>query len=284
MVCPAPVPRLNQKPDFQSTLIIQIPRKLSGILYEYRSKSNSFIQLNRKSMVKSALVVIDLQEDFLPPNGSLAVKDGRSIVSGIVALLNLYKYAWSFIAATHDWHPSNHISFASQHGVEPFSEVELNHPLGAEDGAGKTLTRKFTVWPDHCVQGTSGAMLDPQFNKTFQSLQSRVLTANTKKGYLQDREYYSCLSDCWQTHHTELEGLLREAGISHVVLVGIAYDFCVLHSALDFVRCGFTTYVVSDLSRPVYPENNAETEKAYSDAGVVVVKSVQDLPDELFES
>ncbi|OBA20288.1 Isochorismatase hydrolase [Metschnikowia bicuspidata var. bicuspidata NRRL YB-4993] len=234
-------------------------------------------------MVKSALVVIDLQEDFLPPSGSLAVEDGRSIVDGIVELLDLAKFPWTFVAATHDWHPKDHILFASQHKAEPYSQVQLPHPLGQKTSTGLVETREFTVWPDHCVQNTPGASLEPRFDKAFHNLQHEVLIANTQKGYLKDREYYLCLSDCWKTHHTELEALLKEAGISHVVLVGLAYDFCVLHSAIDFVQCGFTTYVVSDLSRSVFPEKKTETDGLYADAGVVVLHSALDLPRELFE-
>lgn len=234
-------------------------------------------------MVKAALIVIDVQEDFLPPNGSLAVENGRAIVPGIVDLLDLSKFPWHFVAATHDWHPKNHILFASEHGVDPFSEVELSHPLQEKDISGEVIKRKFTVWPDHCVENTPGAMLDPLFNEAFQNLQNKVLTTNTKKGYLRDREYYLCLSDCWKTHHTELEGLLKEAGISHVVLVGVAYDFCVLNSAIDFVNCGFTTYVITGLSRPVYPDKINETNRLYTEAGVILVDSALDLPSEFFQ-
>ncbi|GEQ71421.1 hypothetical protein JCM33374_g5104 [Metschnikowia sp. JCM 33374] len=233
-------------------------------------------------MVKAALVVVDLQEDFLPPHGSLAVEDGRTVVPGIVDLLDLERFPWKFVAATQDWHPKNHISFASQHGVEPFAKVELSHPLNEKDTSGNVQIRKFTAWPDHCIQDTPGANLAGVFDEAFHELQDKVLTATPKKGYLQDREYYSCLSDCWKTHHTELEGLLREAGVTHVVLVGIAYDFCVLNSALDFVQCGFSTSVISGLSRPVYPEKKAETDQLYTEGGVKIISSAKDLPRDLF--
>ena len=81
-------------------------------------------------MTKLALVVVDLQEDFLPPDGSLAIKDGRSIVPDINKLLIDPKYKWSLVIATQDWHPANHISFASQHNVDPYTELTFKHPKG----------------------------------------------------------------------------------------------------------------------------------------------------------
>ncbi|KAI5949326.1 PNC1 [Candida jiufengensis] len=174
-------------------------------------------------MVKRALLVIDLQEDFLPPNGSLAIAEGRSIVEPITNLIK-QPQNWSLVVATQDWHPSNHTSFASQHNVEPFTELEFKHPESNQ-------TKKQTVWPDHCVQDTFGSTIEKTFLTEFEKLS--IPKAIVKKGYLQDREYYSCFQDSWGLHHTELENLLKENEIDEVVIVGLAYDYCVLNSAID---------------------------------------------------
>ena len=81
-----------------------------------------------------------------------------------------------------------------------------------------------------------GASLEPTFEKSFGSVPTPL--ANVKKGYLEDREYYSCFQDCWGLHHTEILDLLKKDEITDVVFVGLAYDFCVLNSAIDCAKMG----------------------------------------------
>ncbi|KAI5965058.1 PNC1 [Candida theae] len=220
-------------------------------------------------MTNRALVVVDLQEDFLPPNGSLAIPDGRSIVQPIIELVtgtNLSQ--WSLVVATQDWHPANHTSFASQHGVEPLAELEFRHPNTGE-------IKKQYVWPDHCVQGSAGAKLESNFAKAFAEIKG-VPTVNVKKGYLQDREYYSCFQDTWGLHQTEMKRTLVEHAIDEVVFVGLAFDYCVLNSAIDSAD-SFKTYVVESLSKSVTPENDSKTKEIYKSSGVSVVKEISDI-------
>lgn len=222
---------------------------------------------------KLALVVVDLQEDFLPPDGSLAIKDGRSIVADINKLLNDPKYNWSLIIATQDWHPANHISFASQHNVEPYTELIFEHPKGEIDpSTNKVKTMKQYVWPDHCVQNTKGASLEPTFNKAFEAVSKPLV--NVKKGYLQDREYYSCFQDCWGIHHTEILEVLKTNEITDVVFVGLAYDFCVLNSAIDCAKNRFHTFVFKEYTKSVYPDKESDTDKLYIDNGVKIIDDV----------
>ncbi|KAG7662929.1 PNC1 [[Candida] subhashii] len=221
---------------------------------------------------KVALVVIDLQEDFLPTHGSLAINEGRSIVPAINELITNKKYNWSAIIATQDWHPRDHTSFASQHNVDPFSELEFKHPKGEIDAkTNEVNTMKQYVWPDHCVQGTPGACIEASFLGVFNSIRPEVPKAIVKKGYLQDREYYSCFEDAWGIHHTEMEKLLRDNHITDVVFVGLAYDFCVLNSSLDCAKCGFNTFVLKNYSKSVYPDKEEETEKLYTERGVTII-------------
>lgn len=223
---------------------------------------------------KRALVVIDLQYDFLPPDGSLAVDNGNDIVFPIINLIKKNNQ-WNLLIATQDWHPKDHISFASQHNTSPYTELSLAHPLKEKNKRNEILTKQQTVWPDHCVQGTHGAELDEQFKKEWDSItdpEKRVV----KKGYLKDREYYSCFMDVWGLHKTEMTSILHEHGITDVVFVGLAYDFCVLNSAIDASKLGFNSYVIKECCRSVYPDKVVDTDIKYSDAGVKVI-SIDDL-------
>ncbi|KAI5959927.1 PNC1 [Candida pseudojiufengensis] len=219
-------------------------------------------------MVNRALLVIDLQEDFLPPNGSLAITNGRSIVNPITQLIQEpLVQNWSLVVATQDWHPINHTSFASQHNVKPFTELEFKHPETKE-------IKKQFVWPDHCVQETFGATIENTFLEVYEKL--KIPKAIVKKGYLQDREYYSCFQDSWGLHHTEIEKLLKDNKIDEVVVVGLAYDYCVLNSAIDSAK-SFKTIVVKNLSESVSPESDSKTDEIYKKNGVILVNDISDI-------
>lgn len=228
-------------------------------------------------MLKAALLVIDVQEDFLPPQGALAVPEGRAVVDKITELCNVSKYPWLAIVLTQDWHPYNHTLFASQHNVEPFSDVEFEHPLKEKNACtGQIKCKTQTVWPDHCVQNSPGALIEKKVLSTYELLPKDLPKIIVQKGYLQDREYYLSFSDVWKLHKTELEDFLLKNEISHVVLVGLAYDYCVLNSAVDSQLSGFSTAVIKDCCRSVYPDRISETEKQYSDAGVQLFETMDD--------
>ena len=94
---------------------------------------------------KDALIVVDVQNDFMP-NGALAVNEGDKIIKDINKLMTIFHSKGSRIILTQDWHPPNHFSFASQHtGKQPFDPIEGVFGIGP------------ILWPDHCVQGTKGA-------------------------------------------------------------------------------------------------------------------------------
>lgn len=225
---------------------------------------------------KLALIVVDLQEDFLPDDGPLAVTEGRSIIPLINQLLNTEIYRWSAMIATQDWHPKDHCSFASQHNVPPYSELEFKHPLGERDTNGGIKKQEQVVWPDHCIQNTVGSKIDLLFEAAFKLLDPDIPSKIVKKGYLKDREYYSCFEDCWKVHKTEMEDCLRNLGITDVVFVGLAYDFCVLNSALDCAKSGFNTYVIRDCCKSVFPEKESATDKLYATGNVKII-STEDL-------
>ncbi|KAK6203574.1 NAD(+) salvage pathway protein [Scheffersomyces amazonensis] len=224
---------------------------------------------------KVALAIIDLQEDFLPTNGSLAIANGRDVIPLINELISDRKFNWSAIVATQDWHPKNHTSFASQHNVSPFTELEFKHPLNEIDTqTNQVKTMKQFVWPDHCVQESEGACLDASFLGNFNSISPKIPKTIVKKGYLTDREYYSCFQDCWGIHHTEIKEFLLKYDIKDVVFVGLAYDFCVLNSAIDSAKNGFNTYVLKNYCKSVYPDKEAETDALYEKNGVKIISDV----------
>lgn len=222
---------------------------------------------------KTALLIIDLQEDFLPPNGSLAVANGREIIQPIIELLTSKKYKWDAIIATKDWHTPDHISFAKTHSQEPYSTKVLSSPNGSGE------TKVHTLWPVHCVQNTPGSQFPKEFNDVFEELLSskKVPAKLVLKGYLQDREYYSCFEDVWGLHKTECAQYLKDHNITDVVAVGIAYDFCVMNSCIDSVKNGFTTYVVKDLTRAVFPDKDDETTANYEKHNVKVITSTSEI-------
>lgn len=225
-------------------------------------------------MTKTALLIIDLQEDFLPPNGSLAVKDGRAIIKPIIDLVTSDKYKWDAIVATKDWHPSDHISFASTHKKEPFTEIMVENPVDKSQPPMKQV-----LWPNHCVQNSKGSEFPPEFKKVFEQLlaEQKVPTKLVLKGYLQDREYYSCFQDVWGIHKTECTQFLKDNGITDVVTVGIAYDYCVLNSSIDAAKNGFKTTVIHSLTKSVSPENEDKVTESYTSHNVKVIETIDEL-------
>lgn len=174
-----------------------------------------------------ALLVIDMQIDFLP-GGPLAVNGGDEIIAGINGLARRFEH----VILTADWHPAGHISFASTHGKQPFTDT-AQVAYGVQ-----------TLWPDHCVQGTPGAEITPDLDIPHAELLLR-------KGFRQEIDSYSAFLENDKGTRTGLAGYLRERELRRLFFVGLAYDFCVGFSALDAHRMGFEPIVVEDLTRPV---------------------------------
>ena len=193
----------------------------------------------------SALIVIDVQNDFCP-GGALAVPDGDAILPAINRLIA----AADLVVLTQDWHPAGHSSFASSHpGRQPFESIEVSY--GAQ-----------TLWPDHCVQGTAGAAFHPALDATPAALVVR-------KGMRAAVDSYSAFFENDRRTPTGLDGWLRSRGVQRVLLCGLAYDFCVAYSALDAARLGFETAVVEDACAAIDLDGSrAAQQEAMRAAGV----------------
>lgn len=199
-----------------------------------------------------ALLVIDLQPDFMP-GGALACQNGDAIAPGIAALLASRRY--QTVVATQDWHPADHASFASQHaGHAPFDVIALHgHPQ--------------TLWPDHCVQGTAGAALDPRVDWSPADLILRKGSDRQVDSYSAFRENFGPRAD---RPATGLAGWLHERGIAEVHVCGLARDYCVLWSAQDAAISGFRVRFLWELTRPVTDANDEATRIALTEAGIEI--------------
>jgi nicotinamidase/pyrazinamidase len=212
---------------------------------------------DRSAGQHAALVVTDLQPDFLP-GGALEIEGGDQVLEGIAGLMGSNRFGT--VIATQDWHPRDHISFASSHeGREPLETIEL---YGHEQ----------VLWPDHCVQGTAGAALHSSMPWWQADLILRKATDPAVDSYSAFRDNWAPDGD---RPPTGLAGLLRERGVSKVILCGLARDYCVRWSAEDAADAGFDTVVLWDLTRPVDSDSDPSVAAALEARGVEIRKSHQ---------
>lgn len=195
------------------------------------------------------LLVIDVQNDFMP-GGSLSVPDGDKVVP----VINTIQDKFDLVIATQDWHPKDHVSFASNHsGKAVFEQIPLH---------GKAQT----LWPDHCVQGSEGADFHPD-------LKTNVFEAVFKKGTDKEIDSYSAFYDNGHLKSTGLAGYLKEKGVTELYLCGLAADICVYFSAYDAFKEGFSCYFIEDASKAL-DDNVFETLKKEMKAmGIAIVNS-----------
>ena len=195
---------------------------------------------------EEALIVIDVQNDFCP-GGALAVAGGDEIIPRINALMDEFQT----VVLTQDWHPANHASFAANHpGAAPFSLTEM--PYGPQ-----------VLWPVHCVQGTAGAEFHP-------GLRTDPAQLVIRKGFRPEIDSYSAFFENDRSTPTGLEGYLRSRGISRLVLVGLATDYCVAYSAADAARLGFAATILEGACRAIDMDGSlAEARTGTLAAGVI---------------
>ena len=185
------------------------------------------ITLNRHD----ALIIVDMQNDFMP-GGALPVEEGDKIVDSINIVAQIFRKSNSSIVLTQDWHPEDHLSFASAHpGKEPGEEFQT-------EGIGPVL------WPDHCVQGSKGAEFHEKLKVNF---------AHTiiRKGYNPKVDSYSGFMEDDKKSETGLAGFLRSLNIRRIFICGLALDYCCFFTALDGIDFGFEVYFLVNLTRGI---------------------------------
>ncbi|REG87920.1 bifunctional nicotinamidase/pyrazinamidase [Winogradskyella sediminis] len=195
------------------------------------------------------LLIIDVQNDFMP-SGSLPVPHGDQIVP----LINSIQNNFDLVLATQDWHPKDHISFASNHnGKSNFEVIELH-------GQSQTL------WPDHCVNGTLGANFHPDLNtENFEAI--------FRKGTDKTIDSYSAFYDNGHLKSTGLTGYLKEKGVTELFLCGLAADICVYFSIIDAFNEGFYCTFIEDASKALDNDGFEKLKKEMIHKGIKIVST-----------
>ncbi|KAF4671907.1 NAD(+) salvage pathway protein [Perkinsus chesapeaki] len=214
--------------------------------------------LNQFTMPETALVIVDVQNDFCQ-GGSLAVPDGDAVIDVINTLRQKLEPVVSLVCLTQDWHPKGHCSFQSTHAAEG---AQLFHPFKLEDGEDQMM------WPDHCVQGSKGA----EFREGLVVLGTDRIV---KKGTDVKVDSYSGFFDNNKKCHTELDAILKSHKIERIILAGLAFDYCVGFTALDAVELGYEVALVEDATRPVAEESAKEMRSKLQKAGVKLVMAAE---------
>jgi len=222
----------------------------TGSAFAKSADGNKTFLKGNKMNSQRALIIVDMQYDFLP-GGALAVQDSDVIIPFINSLYDKFDN----IIVTQDWHPAGHISFASSHeGKKPLDVIETSY--GPQ-----------VLWPDHCVQGSSGAEISKQVKTDKAQLVIR-------KGYNIELDSYSAFEEADHSTPTGLAGYLHERGISELYVVGVATDFCVGWTAMDAVKKGFSVSVIEDATKGIDLEGSlADAWDKMQAAGVKRVNS-----------
>jgi nicotinamidase/pyrazinamidase len=187
----------------------------------------------------TALIVVDLQNDFADPAGGLSVAGGTTVVPRINTEIEAARAGGAATFYTQDWHPESTPHFEKDGGI----------------------------WPVHCVAGTWGAELHPDLTVAGPIVRKGANGEDGYSGFMMRDPLTG------ETKPTELEGLLRERNITKVFVCGLATDYCVNATAIDATRLGFETHVLAHLCMPVNLRagDDQRAIKAMQDAGVQVV-------------
>ncbi len=203
---------------------------------------------------KYGTIVTDIQGCFTTwKNGSLAVPGSdEAYVKSVEVATRFLKEKGFLIVATQDWHPPDHVSFASNHpGKKPFDTIERSGTVQV-------------LWPVHCVQGAEDAEV---------LIDSSLFDAVVRKAQNPQFDSYSAVKDDSGVK-TGLEDILRERGVTSIVIYGIATDYCVKATAIDLAHAGFKVVAVEQLSRGVAPETSAQALKQMQEEGVRLIKDL----------
>jgi nicotinamidase/pyrazinamidase len=193
---------------------------------------------------KNALIVIDVQNDFCP-GGALAVKDGDQVVPPLNRYMAKFKAAGAPIFATRDWHPAKTSHFNTSGGP----------------------------WPPHCIQGSQGAQFHPAL-----TLPSETVIVSAGMG--SDEDGYSGFLGK-DERGILLVDLLRQQGVEHLFVGGLATDYCVKHTVLDGLKEGFKVVLLTDSVRGVNlkPDDSARAIEEMLHAGAEIAADLQQIPE-----
>ena len=194
-----------------------------------------------------ALVLVDIQNDFLV-GGSLEVPNGNEIIDDVNSIIKNY----SIVVATKDWHPKNHISFASNHKNKNIGEVIVVN------------NQNQVLWPDHCIENSYGSnfpneLNTPNINKTFY------------KGVDSLIDSYSGFYDNGKVRSTGLSEFLKKENIKDVDIVGLATDYCVKYTAIDSYNDGFKTNVIKSCVRGISDKTIKLALKEMKEIGINII-------------
>ena len=204
-------------------------------------------------MPGNCLIVVDMQNDFVHPGGSLYINKAELIIKDIEILLT--EFEWQLVIFTQDWHPVKHISFYTTHPDTKIGQIiETDH--------GKQI-----LWPPHCIQNTHGA-------KIVKELIHYIPYIVIQKGYHEKIDSYSAFADQSETFMTGLNEILTTNSISDVFICGVATNYCVKFTAMDSLKYHYNTYVIADATATV--SDDLETDlKDLQSQGILITYSHQ---------
>lgn len=200
---------------------------------------------------KSALIVVDVQNDFISGNLSVKNLDENRDPAGIVPIINdlVENVPWKLIVYSQDWHPQDHISFFENKDRRPFhasskvnaGDAKVFDTVMFADAVRRTGCIEQTLWPAHCIQDTWGAEL----HKDLKVCDGALII---RKGTSPDVDSYSAFWDNDKRSCTILDKKLKAQEITDVFVCGVAYDVCVASTASHALQLGYRTIIVDDAS------------------------------------
>lgn len=195
-----------------------------------------------------ALIIVDVQNDFMPW-GSLPVAHADSILPAIVSET---QKNYTIVIASQDWHPASHNSFASNHsGKKAFDKITLN---GIEQ----------TLWPNHCVRHTYGAMLHPQLKRA-------KIHYILKKGTDKNTDSYSVFTNNMGVIKQSLICVLNQNDIDEITFCGLAGDFCVAHSVNDAFKLGYKVRILTTGIKAISPSTYSTYLEQWKKQGAILI-------------
>ncbi|KAJ9103675.1 hypothetical protein QFC19_004250, partial [Naganishia cerealis] len=247
----------------------------------------------------TALIIVDVQNDFLPPTGSLAVAEGRDTLPRIYKFLEDEEWAaeWDLVVATQDWHPRGHVSFASSHeGGKPYTKIKIpkrhtGETAASEQGPEGDEMIDMFIWPDHCIPGTTGADIEEGLQERLKPWLAKGKLAIARKGYNMDFDAFSAFQGSIVTNAKDplartdevnvigpdVGSYLVGKGIKRCVVVGLATDYCVAQTTLSALshttggKKAFQTFVYTPAVRGVNEDDSKKALANMKEKGATLI-------------